>query len=258
MEPAHAARAPVAAPTTGAMKVSPPTAWKGTLWAATREVPLRPVSMSVRSKDRCAGTNTSSMTTVWLPVARIPTLSQVSRTVYAPRGRVKKRSCGGPSPPPTAAQTIAQSAKSMPLTYAHWPVTCQPPSTALARPAGIRPVATTVSGPAPHRAWWPSSGRWEAKRAEYAASDAHHAEAAQPSPTETTARVSSAKEPSVPPKRADTKCRANPASRIASVTSRDRPRPVSASAACRAASSRSRSAAGTSPVSVAAGPPGRR
>lgn len=106
----------MAAPTTGAMKVSPPTAWKGTLWAGTAEAPLRPVSMSARSRVRCAGTNTSSTTTVWLPVARIPTLSQVSRTVYAPRGSVKKRSCGGPSPPAAAAQTITQSAKSTALT----------------------------------------------------------------------------------------------------------------------------------------------
>ncbi len=104
---------------------------------------------------RCSGTNTSDTSTSWLPVARSPTVSQVSKIRHCEAGTNVITICGSPaaavapSPATTTHDSASQVQRWQLLTKDHRPLTRYPPSTSTARPAGAMTPLTTTSCEAP-------------------------------------------------------------------------------------------------------------
>lgn len=96
---------------------------------------------------------------MWLPVPRIPVLSQVSSTVTCSAGTSSTR-IRPPSWPGSGAASSTQSAKSTPLTKCQVPCRRQPLPSGMATPeGGVSAAAIRTSGESPHSSHWPSSGR---------------------------------------------------------------------------------------------------
>ena len=118
-----------------------------------------------RASTRSSGTKTSSMSTSWLPVPRIPSVSQLSCTVTpsARTGTAMLRTTGsGPSWSTNIVENTSPTGTWLAKTLR--PVTLYPPSTGTARPRGwvksAPPVETrTIRSPAMRRSVASAPGR---------------------------------------------------------------------------------------------------
>ena len=114
---------------------------------------------------RCSGTNTSSATTVQLPVAAIPLACQSSSAVRSRQGtRTQVGIAPSPSSSGRSALTTLHLAPKLPVLNGHEPFRVTPPLVGVAVPVGESPPLIRGS-PSPRISSCASSGRVAASHA---------------------------------------------------------------------------------------------